>query len=84
MRPGDFGRDRDPAPSIEKHASVVEGMFGELVVVCDECVPPFVEEVANLSDADDEALAHDLWHVQAEKDRHAATDLERVRRTEGL
>ena len=84
MRPGDFGRDRDPAPSIEKHASVVEGMFGELVVVCDECVPTIVDYPANLSDADDEALAHDRWHHQREVDRHAATDLERVRRTEGL
>lgn len=84
MRPGDFGRDRDPAPSIEKHASVVEGMFGELVVVCDECVPSSVERPDTLSDADDEALAHDRWHHQREVDRHAAADLERVRRTEGL
>lgn len=79
----DFGRDREPAAWIEKHASVTEDADGDLVVICDEC-PLIVDYPANLSDADDEALAHDLWHVQAEKDRHAATDLERVRRTEGL
>jgi len=80
----DFGRDRDPAAWIEKHASVTEDEHGALVVVCDECKPSIVERPDTLNDADDEALAHDRWHHQREVDRHAAADLERVRRTEGL
>jgi len=85
LPPGiDFGRDREPAAWIEKHASIAEDLFGFLVVICDECEPSIVERPDTLSDADDAALAHDRGHYQREVDRHAAADLERVRRTEGL